>query len=129
MALAQLKKMCIYLPSKDDHCSGSLQAQAEVSLSWFADVAASDHITDMLLRAEACWEERLRDPSAPPLVAEEDDKEAVRDVFTAVRKLYGLLLLAKDGCMSVMHVDTGGCLLCFCSLPCYRLIVIHSMSV
>ncbi|XP_072554463.1 unconventional myosin-XVI isoform X1 [Paramormyrops kingsleyae] len=57
-----------------------------------SDVAASDHIADMLLRAEACWEERLRNPSAPPLVAEEDDKEAVQDVFTAVRKLNPLAL-------------------------------------
>uniref|UniRef100_A0A3B3SE87 Myosin motor domain-containing protein n=1 Tax=Paramormyrops kingsleyae TaxID=1676925 RepID=A0A3B3SE87_9TELE len=73
------------------------------------DVAASDHIADMLLRAEACWEERLRNPSAPPLVAEEDDKEAVQDVFTAVRKL-ALPISKRDSLFEkdVMFRDVPG---------------------
>ncbi|KAG7467471.1 hypothetical protein MATL_G00153880 [Megalops atlanticus] len=52
-----------------------------------SDVAASDCIGRLLLKAEECWEQSLRDPSAQALTLDELYEEIINDVATPVKKL------------------------------------------
>lgn len=51
------------------------------------DVAASDQIADMLLRAEEFWVQRHKDPGVALPMPDENCEDLVQDVATPVKKL------------------------------------------
>lgn len=53
----------------------------------FTDIAATEQIAEMLLRAEEFWVQRQTDPSAPP-PSDESYTEANQDSSLPVKKLY-----------------------------------------
>ncbi|XP_018605596.2 unconventional myosin-XVI isoform X2 [Scleropages formosus] len=76
-----------------------------------SDIAATDWIADVLLKAEACWEERLRDPTAPSLPTENHYEEVNQDVPPSLRKLSLTFPISKrDGLLEkdIMFRDVAG---------------------
>ncbi|XP_066562262.1 unconventional myosin-XVI isoform X2 [Amia ocellicauda] len=77
-----------------------------------SDMAASEFIAEILLKAEATWEERLRDPSSLSLPAEEACEENSHDVSMQVKKLNPLTLsISKQDSLlekNAMFRDTTG---------------------
>ncbi|KAF2988211.1 hypothetical protein EK904_007193 [Melospiza melodia maxima] len=71
-----------------------------------SDVAASDFIEEMLLKAEIVWEEKMKDPlAASTLSQEEPYEEIIHDLPTISNKLNPLALpIAKQD--SLLEKDT-----------------------
>lgn len=55
---------------------------------FFSDVAATEQIADMLMRAEEFWVQRQTDPSVPSPQSEEHCAEVNQDNNLPVKKLY-----------------------------------------
>ncbi|MGH0127285.1 UNVERIFIED_CONTAM: hypothetical protein FKN15_068513 [Acipenser sinensis] len=77
-----------------------------------SDIAASEFIEDMLLKAETTWEERIRDPATMSLTQEEPYEEIIHDVSMSVKKLNPLSLpISKQDSLlekDAMFRDTAG---------------------
>ncbi|XP_033867625.3 unconventional myosin-XVI-like isoform X1 [Acipenser ruthenus] len=77
-----------------------------------SDIAASEFIEDMLLKAETTWEERIRDPATVSLTQEEPYEEIIHDVSMPVKKLNPLTLpISKQDSLlekDAMFRDTAG---------------------
>ncbi|XP_010618297.1 unconventional myosin-XVI [Fukomys damarensis] len=70
-----------------------------------SDVAASEFIEEMLLKAEVAWEERMREPvSAPSLAQEKPYEEILHELPTLPSKLPLVLPIAKQD--SLLEKDT-----------------------
>ncbi|XP_061735172.1 unconventional myosin-XVI isoform X3 [Nerophis ophidion] len=52
-----------------------------------SDIAASEHIADLLLNGETIWLQRLKDPSTPLLSTDQRDDTGSNDFSTPVKKL------------------------------------------
>ncbi|XP_030642796.1 unconventional myosin-XVI [Chanos chanos] len=78
-----------------------------------SDVAASDLIADMLLKAEEFWVQRQKDPTAPPPL-DEQYEEANQDAVMLVKKLTSMALpiSKRDSLLErdAMFRDSGGAL-------------------
>ncbi|XP_057192130.1 unconventional myosin-XVI isoform X1 [Triplophysa rosa] len=78
-----------------------------------SDIAATEQIAEMLLRAEEFWVQRQTDPSAPP-PSDESYTEANQDSSLPVKKLatMALPISRKDSLLEkeAMFRDTGGAL-------------------
>uniref|UniRef100_A0A8C2UY31 Myosin XVI n=1 Tax=Chinchilla lanigera TaxID=34839 RepID=A0A8C2UY31_CHILA len=63
-----------------------------------SDIAASDFIEDMLLKAEAAWEEKMKEPLSPPSLAQEEPyEEIIHELPAPPSKLSPLVLpIAKQ---------------------------------
>ncbi|XP_073768567.1 unconventional myosin-XVI isoform X10 [Danio rerio] len=79
-----------------------------------SDIAATEHIAEMLLRAEEFWVQRQRDPSASPPQSEDHSAEANQDDNLPVKKLatMALPISRRDSLLEkeAMFRDSGGAL-------------------
>lgn len=68
----------------------SFPAPFSYLISWCSnvlDVAASDFIEEMLLKAEIVWEEKMKDPLAVSTLSQEPYEEIIHDLPTISNKL------------------------------------------
>ncbi|KAM4609069.1 unconventional myosin-XVI isoform 2-T3 [Polymixia lowei] len=79
-----------------------------------SDIAASEPIADMLLKAEECWLQRLKDPSAPLPSADQRYDGGSHDLTTPVKNLnpLGLPISKRDSLLEkcAMFREAGGAL-------------------
>ncbi|XP_077392249.1 unconventional myosin-XVI isoform X3 [Festucalex cinctus] len=79
-----------------------------------SDVAASEHIADLLLSGEAAWPQRLKDPSAPLLSTDRHDDGGSHDLNTPVKNLnpLGIPMSKRDSLLEkwAMFREAGGAL-------------------
>lgn len=61
-----------------------------LNLFLISDIAASDQIADMLLKAEEFWVQRQKDPTLLPPHSVEHCEDLNQDVSMLVKKLYVL---------------------------------------
>ncbi|KAL4656976.1 unconventional myosin-XVI isoform X1 [Arapaima gigas] len=78
-----------------------------------SDIAATDQIAHMLRKAEAHWEEQLRNPTAPRVAVDIHDEKVNQDMPLSLRKIALIIPMSKRDCLrekDLMFRDVSGTL-------------------